>query len=145
MADEKLTYGGLADRLKGIVSVYKICKELNLNFKINFTYPFELHEYLIPNVYDWKISRNEIYYNKKYSKPCFIPYRYGFFARRFFAGNYKQIHIYTNMSTVEKEFSILFYELFKIHPFLQTQINTNINLIGCVYISVAFRFLQLLG
>ena len=33
--DGKIRNGGLADRLRGIVSVYEVCKEQNLDFKIS--------------------------------------------------------------------------------------------------------------
>ena len=45
--------GGLADRLKGIVSVFEWCKKHNRHFKINFCEPFSLQDYLLPNKYDW--------------------------------------------------------------------------------------------
>ncbi|MDR2600862.1 MAG: hypothetical protein LBC53_00170 [Spirochaetaceae bacterium] len=155
-ADEKGGAFGLADRLRGAVSVYKICKELNLDFKINFTSPFKLNNYLIPNIYDWEISHNEICFNKKYSKPCRINtysalhHRYSFkdcefWMRKFFKENCRQIHIYSNIDISGKEFPVLFNELFKMHPNVAEQVNRHINYLGKNYISAAFRFLQLLG
>lgn len=49
-------HGGLADRLKGAVSVYEWCKKNNKIFKINFCHPFKLENYLVPNKYNWRIS-----------------------------------------------------------------------------------------
>jgi hypothetical protein len=156
MADGRCIVGGLSDRLRGIVSVYKLCKRLNLAFKINFTIPFKLNEYLQPGNYDWYILPDAICYNKKQARPCFVfdygnyPYnikQQAFWAKRFFKENYKQIHIYTNMLIAEKEYAMLFSELFKPVPELETLIDYNVSLLGGKnkFTSVAFRFLQLLG
>ena len=47
MADGKMRHGGISDRLRGAVSVYKLCKKMGLVFKINFVHPFELNDYLV--------------------------------------------------------------------------------------------------
>ena len=156
MADGRVICGGLSDRLRGIVSVYKLCKQLNLAFKINFTSPFNLNEYLLPNIYDWSILPDEICYNTRYARPCFVG-DYGnypdnikqqtFWAKHFLKENYRQIHIYTNMIIAEKEYGMLFKELFKPVPELKELINYNVDILGGdgAFISVAFRFVQLLG
>jgi hypothetical protein len=157
MADGKVLIGGLSDRLRAIASIYKLCKELNLEFKINFTRPFNLNEYLLPNIYDWNILPNEICYNKEQVNICFIytfPDRFHdqtaqeFWARYFLKENYKQTHIYTNANIAEKEYAILFRELFRPAPELEALIDYNVRILvggGGAFISVAFRFEQLLG
>jgi hypothetical protein len=156
VADGRVLSGGLSDRLRGIVSVYKLCKSLNLEFKINFTSPFNLNKYLLPNIYDWTILPDEICYNKKYSRPCFIwdygnyPYdikQQAFWSKYFFRQKYRQIHAYTNMVTAENEYSILFKELFRPMPELEALIDHYVGILGGggVFKTVAFRFLQLLG
>lgn len=60
MADGKMRHGGISDRLRGAVSVYKLCKKMGLVFKINFVHPFELNDYLVPNMYDWYIYNPQI-------------------------------------------------------------------------------------
>jgi hypothetical protein len=156
MADGRVPVAGLSDRLRAIVSIYKLCKELNLAFKINFTSPFSLNEYLLPNIYDWTILPDEICYNKKQVKPCFIftfPDRLHdqtaqeFWAKYFLNENYKQIHIYTNANIAEKEYAALFKELFRPAPELENLIDYNVRTLGGggSFISVAFRFVQLLG
>jgi hypothetical protein len=157
MADGRIICGGLSDRLRGIVSVYKLCKELNLTFKINFISPFNLNEYLLPNTYNWSILPDEICYNRKQARPCFI-WDHGnypltdikkqeFWTKYFLNESHKQIHVYTNMLIAEKEYGMLFRELFKPTPELETLIDSNVRLLGGkeAFISVAFRFLQLLG
>lgn len=46
---------GLTDQLRNILSVYSFCKKRDLDFKVNWTFPFPLSDYLIPNLYDWSI------------------------------------------------------------------------------------------
>jgi hypothetical protein len=154
MADGSEICGGLSSRLRSIVSVYKLCKELNIRFKINFTSPFNLNEYLLPNSYDWYISPNEINYNPKYAKPCFIAALYSrnhddriFWAKHFLKEQYKQIHIHSDIFFAEKDYAFLFRELFKLSGELEALINYHVKILGGGggYISVAFRFLQLLG
>lgn len=138
MADDREICGGLSSRLRSIVSVYKLCKELDIPYKINFTSPFNLNEYLLPNSYDWYISSDEICYNHKYAKPCFISSTYChnynsqiFWTKYFLRERYKQIHIYTDIFIVEKEYGPLFHELFKLSDELETLIDYNLKpLIG---------------
>ncbi|MDR2097803.1 MAG: hypothetical protein LBP37_04710, partial [Spirochaetaceae bacterium] len=128
----------------------------NLTFKINFAAPFTLNEYLQPSAYDWVILPDEICYNKKQARPCFVfdygnyPYdikQQAFWAKKFFMEKYKQIHVYTNMVIAEKEYAALFKELFKPVPELETLIDHHVNILGGggAFISVAFIFLKLLG
>jgi hypothetical protein len=154
MADGREICGGLSSRLRSLVSVYKLCKELNIPFKINFTSPFHLNKYLLPNSYDWYISPDEICYNPKYAKPCFIAATYSsncdsriFWTKYFLNENNKQIHIYSDVFFAEKEYGSLFRELFNVSDGLKTLIDYHIKILGGggVFISVAFRFLQLLG
>jgi hypothetical protein len=156
MADNRKHIGGLSDRLRAIVSVFKLCRELNIAFKINFISPFDLTDFLLPNLYDWNILPKEICYNSELSIPVYVftfPDRLHdieaqeFWARNFFDENCKQIHIYTNMFIAEEEYGVLFYELFKPTPELENLISYNLEQLGGhgEFISVAFRFLQLLG
>ena len=158
MADGKVPCWGLCDRLKGILSTYKYCSENNIDFKINFINPFCLDEFLIPNLIDWKISKDEISYNSIDSKGV----RMAFVSRkrditdnilsimyrlqnRVLSLNYKQLHIYTNVRLIGDSFSVYFHELFKPTAELQNEIDFHKHCIGSSYIAIQFRFLELLG
>jgi hypothetical protein len=154
MADGKIGSGGLADRLKGITSVYKLCKKYHIKFKVNFISPFKLNDYLLPNNYDWNISPDEISYNKDQVKLCFIYSKYDFpfnvqaqlfWAKKFFKSNYKQLHIYTNMSIAEDDYGLLFEELFKPTAELNSLVSYHLKQINDDFISTSFRFQCLLG
>ncbi|MDD3039670.1 hypothetical protein [Bacteroides sp.] len=154
MADGRKRHGGLADRLRGIVSTYKYCLEHNLEFRIHFTSPFELRDLLVPNAYDWEIRDDEISYNSSFSLPVYIdsshyPEADMIFQRKMaekmLSKDYKQIHVYTNMYFADDEFGYLFSQLFKPAPVLQMWIDENLSKLGNHYISLSFRFQNLFG
>lgn len=154
MADGRKSHGGLADRLRGIVTTYKYCLEHQVEFRIHFTNPFELEELLVPNEYDWRIGADEISYNSSYSLPVYIdssryPKSDVIFQRKladkYLGKDYKQIHIYTNMYYADDEFGPLFNKLFKPASVLQACIDENLSKLGDNYISFSFRFQNLFG
>lgn len=59
-------HGGLVDRLKGITSMYEIALQIEAEFYIQFTNPFELSTYFEPNAVAWK--RSEIRFNPLYDR-----------------------------------------------------------------------------
>ena len=150
MVDGRSIHGGLADRIKGMVSLYALCKKNSWDYKIYFIYPFPLTDYLIPNTYDWTITPNEICYNKKYSSPVLLnsyqlptSFHQAYLKKRMWKK--KQLHVYSESPWAEKQFSTLFHTLFRPTEKLQNDINLNLSNIGSEYISATFRFQQLLG
>ena len=154
--------GGLCDRLNGIVSLYKVSKEKEIPFKIWYDSPFDLSDFLLPNSVNWQIGKEEInmrlseikivsmpmMYEKlgmTYREECECHMRY---LSYLFKHNRpkKQLHIYTNAHLATGDcFSRLFNELFVPSPFLRDALNKNFQRIGSEYISVTFRFQNLLG
>lgn len=153
MVDGKIIHGGLSDRLRAMTSLYKFAIDNNYRYKIFHKYPFPLDNYLSPNKYDWRISEDEISYSSVDSVPVYLDDLgyYGsqmFFKRalkRQINGKFKQYHVYTNVDLVGKSFSFYFKELFKPTSSLNAAILKNRELIGQHYISMTFRFQQLLG
>lgn len=151
-------HGGLADRLKGIVSVFEWCKENNKNFAIYFIHPFNLYDYLLPNKYDWNSQFHKITYNGSTPKICLMEPRtchkkevkensYNL-LNEWMNKNFNlntQIHVYTNMNRGIKNFSPLFNELFKPSEKLQAEIDKNLESLGNKYISISFRFTTIMG
>lgn len=153
--DGKITSGGFADRLRGIISIYKTCKEKNIDFKLLYSSPFELSKYLEPNKVQWQITPEELNYNLNEIDICVIdsyrdrPFekkRQEKWFKKEFTKNYKEFHIRTNASySYEYNYAELFNELFKPSPLLNKLINTQKENLGNNYISTSFRFLDLLG
>ena len=152
--DGKIRNGGLADRLRGIVSVYKVCKEQNLKFKIIFTSPFRLSEFLEPNIIDWRITKEGLNYNTAVTRLCYIDTLTGSeyeakkqeqWFKREFKKNYKEFHVRSNaIFSYNGDYSTLFNELFKPSPKLQSSIEKQKEILGTNYISASFRFMNLL-
>lgn len=153
--DGKIKHGGLADRLRGIVSVYIICKECKIDFKIIFNSPFNLKYFLEPNKVNWCISEEELNYNTNVTDICYIETLNGsdyeakkqrqWFCKEF-KKEYKEFHVRTNaLFSYKEDFSLLFSELFKLTPKLQSSIEQQKGIIGTEYISTSFRFMNLLG
>lgn len=155
MADGRRLHGGLADRLRGIVTTWKYCKEHGVNFRINFVEPFRLEEYLLPAEYDWRLRTGELSYNKTACKAVFQDTRGDTGERelrwqrrvseRQFSGSWRQFHVYTAFYYAENEFGPLFSELFRPTPRLQAVIDKTVSQCGSRFISVTTRFRELLG
>lgn len=143
MCDGKIAQGGLSDRLQGLISTYKICKDANIKFCVYFVYPVSLEDYLKPNNYDWIINETDISYNSNDAIPIFHE---KLLQKRLVALPYKQIHVYTNaFYTTEEIFCDYFNELFKLSSGLQQEIDNYCQEIGEKYIGLTFRFQNLMG
>ncbi|PSG86542.1 hypothetical protein C7H52_12730 [Aurantibacter aestuarii] len=55
----QVPHGGLVDRLKGIISFYDVARQLNYDFFIQFSHPFNLDLFLEPNAFEWRIDETE--------------------------------------------------------------------------------------
>lgn len=155
MNDGKRLHGGMADRLRAIISFYSICREENIRFALNFTFPFEIEKYLVPNTYDWRLNVGELSFNSKESTPIFtdnigihgereIQWEKNY-ARKQLKREYQQLHVYSSFDFVADDFSKLFHELFKPSPLLDDALNSYREFLGKNYISVSTRFMELLG
>lgn len=152
MADGRMRHGGLADRLCGIVSAYNYSKKNGYRFKIHFVSPYRLDKILVPNTYRWQIKKEDISYNSGEARPVYVSYLCDYadseqyFKEKIENKQANQIHLYTNARYFyTKEFSALFNELFKPSAALQSMIDENKKRIPQRYVSLTFRFQQLLG
>ena len=153
MIDGKVKHGGLTDRINGIVSCYNAANIANRKFKIFFSYPFNLLEFLVPNEYDWSITPDEVQYNVN-ARPLFIrslnpskERKRGLQLLHDIKNNdNKQIHVYSNINSVDNEsFHHIFNKLFIPSVRLNDILDEERKKIGCNYISATFRFQQLLN
>jgi len=151
--DEKRTGFGLADRLKGMISLYAYCKIKNISFRSQFTYPFDLLQFLMPNQYDWQLKDGE---KSPYSSDVRMlivqgedsPWRLTRLKTK------KQVHTYINrdyLSIFNHKYGVsygwgeLFHELFKPTPQLEKKLNKHLNVIAVPYVACQLRFMSLLG
>lgn len=152
MMDGTFSHGGLADRLRGICSIFQYCKDKGLPFYIYHTHPYSLDVYLTPNKYDWRIYQNQISRNKSESCLLFIHKSYlsCFWQRRYLEieikRNYgKQIHVYTNADFYDNYYSLNYNYLFKPSFLLKKNLEDLQKQFPSEYYVMTFRFQQLLG
>lgn len=157
--DGTAKHGGMCDRFKGIITLYAYCKYNNLPFRIKYTYPFKLEDYLLPAEYDWRLKDNEYTDNPKYCRILYM--RKEYLARRLLKlKTTKQIHFYSNRDCLDYinmaystggdnganfKWGDLFRELFKPNQDLNERIYRIKKELGNNYSAAVFRFQNLLG
>lgn len=159
MVDGESFHGGMCDRFKGIISLYAYCKYLGKPFRIRYTYPFKLEDYLSPATYDWTLKEKEYTDNPIY---CRILYMRGehLATRLFKLKAKKQIHYYSNRDCLPQindayangnenkccfNWGELFCELFNPGAILEERIKSIKKELGSDYYAAVFRFQNLLG
>lgn len=154
IADGTVQAGGLADRFRGIVSLYYLAKKFGVDFRINFNNPFPLSDALVPNQHNWLINENQISYNPQNS--IYLNHWSGNTTPAsqahelmetvdFLLRKYNQIHYTTNIYISDDSYGELFDELFQPSLIIKKKIEQYSKEIGGDYISATFRFQQLLG
>lgn len=152
-ADGRFPHGGMFDRLKGAISVYAASQCIGREFKISFTHPFDLRDYLEPNEYDWTIDEGDLVKGWPAARPIFM---YGEFANpvRLVKKRSCESHLYYGYNSLDWlnerygknfEFGALYKQLFKPTVRLQKYIDMYKAEIGSKYIVAHFRFMNLIG
>lgn len=153
MVDRNFYSGGMADRFKGAVTAYAYCKQRGYDFRIRYIFPFELSDYLLPAQYDWRLKDGEYSECILDAKVMYARAEHGRRLLRQKVGK-RQLHFYGNYDNVEYlnekagtdyRWGELFLELFRPCPALEQAVSTKQAEIGAPYISVVFRFQNLLG
>lgn len=157
MVDGETFHGGLCDRFKGIISLYAYCKYRGLPFRIRYTYPFRLEDYLAPAAYDWTLRQGEYTDNPLYSRILYMRGEH-LAARLLTLNTRKQIHFYTNRDLLAPlgaayaggtqkpaGWGELYRELFRPAPVLEERLRLMKEETGSDYYAAVFRFQNLLG
>lgn len=151
MVDGKTLHGGLSDRLRGLLSTYYYAKETGKDFKICWSHPFELSDYLVAKKHDLYITKEDMCFNSKdvdfkyFNSYCDLDDREALFFD-IMQSDRKQVHVYSNVTQREDLFSQLFDELFTLDSRLQKSIDKALHVTeGNSYVSITFRFIGLLG
>lgn len=152
VVDGRLYTGGMTDRFIGIISLYALAKTYNIPFRIKYTSPFNLTDYLLPNQYNWIPNEGDYVESSLTSKVVYAVGESRVDLRLHNLNTTKQIHFYGNRDLLTlKEFNQfdwghLFKELFRPVDSLQEELNKLREEIGVSeYISIVFRFQNLLG
>lgn len=143
--------GGLADRLRGAISTYMACQATGRNFRLLFTHPFTLSDYLVPNEFDWRVAPEEVTFSPSQSailiadavldsKQERTKHKQLLIKELSKNGNL-QSHVYTNAAfCYDSDYGRLFHQLFKPSPTLQEHLDVIQSEIGGPYITVSARF-----
>lgn len=158
--DKLIKFGGLTDRTRHMLSLYKYCKMHGYNFRIIHPFPYDLSLILEPNEYNWIPTAEEIDVSIFNKKPIIIWSKFKGENLTKSEECYKHIEIlerqikkdclcrydvYGNLYFAEEEFCQLYHELFKPSSLLQSLIDETKSKVSCNYEACVFRFQQLLG
>ena len=142
-----ISHCGFADRLRGIISIYQICKYLNLDFLIKFTKPFNLDKFynIRNNINEYPHDLHNL--NKLEILPIAnLPFHQNYLAKYLlFACHYYDYIILSTNYIFRCNFKQNFNDLFSIKNNLNSEIVRFSNIINGKYISISFRFMNLFG
>lgn len=151
--DGKTFQCGFADRLRGIITTYAYAKANNLEFRIDHEVPFRIQSFYSPNQVNWEIRDNEKSYNLLQASPVvMLDYTKG--KRLPYLSKHRQHHFYSNINAIDfinqhygtsYTYHGLFNELFKPSDTLIEAVEPFKTYVEEGYISISFRFLQLMG
>lgn len=147
--------GGLVDRLRGAVSVFEVCQQAGRPFRLFFTHPFRLEDYLEPAAYDWRCAEPCVSFSAQHVERVVLQVVSGLEGKRHQQQMHsalrqnpdKQVHFYTNANFCydDGDFAASFNTLFRPTPRLQGHLERIRHDIGTDdYISVSARFCNLL-
>jgi hypothetical protein len=138
MVDGRTLHGGLSDRLRGAFSVYDYCKKKGYVFKILWTYPEKLQNYLVPASVEWEITPEEMIYDRRIVDFKFFN-SYSFMDNdeeayaKLLDSNKSIVHVYSNVTIHEEKYEEYFQELFKMSSMLNRAFNEQLEAIGSNY------------
>lgn len=147
VCDGSKNHGGLADRLRGLLTVYYYSKKMKIPFYIYWNSPFKLEDYVLPNLYDWRINSIEDYKNHNISFPVIIDSNIeswkNFIKKSFLLRTMqskKNLLVYSNLMNNKIPFNSLFNELFKCSDYLNSELIYHLKKLDTKYYSYTFRF-----
>lgn len=152
LCDGRTVAGGLADRFKGLLSLYALCLEAGYEFRICYTRPFRLADYLPPVDYDWRIEPEELHPDKaamlvleNTEDSDYQTQKQVEWLRRRMAEGPAEMHVITNSNyAYSLDYAALFRQLFHPAPHLAAALEAERARLGH-YVTVNARFLSMLG
>lgn len=152
LCDGRTVAGGLADRFKGLLSVYALCREAGYEFRMCYTSPFALADYLEPAGYDWRIGPDELNPSaaamlvlENTDDSDYQTRRQAEWLRRRMAEGPQEMHVITNSNyAYTLDYADLFRQLFRPSPRLAAALQAERERLG-QYVTVNARFLTKLG
>lgn len=152
LCDGSTLAGGLADRFKGILSLFAVCQEMGYDFRICYTSPFTLQHFLLPAAYDWVITPAELNHDdaamlvlENTEDSDYQTRRQAQWLRDRLHEGPAEMHVITNSNyAYQLDYAALFNRLFRPAPHLQQALDAEVRAMG-PFVSVNARFLSMLG
>lgn len=152
LCDGRTLAGGLADRFKGLLSLYALCREAGYEFRMCYTSPFRLADYLQPADYDWRIEPHELRAEQaamlvleNTEDSDYHTQRQAQWLRERMAEGPAEMHVITNSNyAYTLDYAALFRQLFRPTPQLAAALEAERRRLG-PYVTVNARFLTMLG
>lgn len=152
LCDGRTVAGGLADRFKGLLSLYALCREAGYEFRMCYTSPFRLADYLEPADYDWLIEPHELHADKaamlvleNTEDSDYHTQRQAEWLRERMAEGPAEMHVITNSNyAYTLDYAGLFRQIFRPTPQLAAALEAERTRLGR-YVTVNARFLTMLG
>lgn len=140
---------GLADRFRQILGVYALAKKHHKIFKIKMTAPFDIEEYLEPNLYNWKIDNQFLSFNLMKVRLFYVGYFSKKHTQKIITKSRKQVYVYSSahyswIFDFGYSYKELFNELFKPSHIISSIVENYINQYHC-WDTLHFRFIGLLN
>ncbi len=141
-------HGGWTDRLKGIISAYYWAKNNNCQFKLWYSFPSLLENFLSPNIVDWRCNKNDLKFNPFYDKVmnlCDVFDGDGCGSISFV--KFRKIFLYYNIDDLQNEelWMKLYFELFEPSEKIIKKVKNLLSPFSKPQIGIVFRFLGLFG
>lgn len=147
--DGRLHHGGTTDRIRGLLSTYSEASRRGIPFRISWTSPFRLEDYLEPASYDWRIAPGDVHHIKGIARPVVIQDKDNATSDRILKaaldGLDGEIHVYSNADTSIGNYHKLYTELFRPSALLAQSVGKHKAHLGDRYWAFHLRFLCLLG
>ena len=154
MYDGRMNHGGIADRLRGVVSSYYVCRQMGYDFRIYFDHPFRLEDYLEPADVDWRIAKDDLCFNSEDAEPMFCgsngtlvePFFQKLWFKKRFREARKQLHVYTNALLLprSKQYGECFRALFRPTERVEKALAKYSEPLQGGYVTMSLRFIGLL-
>ncbi len=147
--DGSMYHGGTTDRIRGVLSTFDEVSKRGIPFRISWTSPFRLEDYLEPAEYDWRINPSEVHHVKGIALPVVIQDKDNRTSDKILKaaldGLKGEIHVYSNSDSSIGRYHKLYTTLFRPTPRLSSSVNGHKAHLGRKYWAFHLRFLRLLG
>lgn len=119
-------HGGWTDRLKGLISTYEAAKQAGKEFKVWYSFPRELSDYLLPNKVNWSAYTEDLRFNPLFDSVIYAMEEFDLDINAKIAKKQRgRVFVYSNVDFVQNPevWRHDFHELFQLSEPLKVQLS----------------------